>query len=251
MSIFKFLYVGMEEPSSFGLFHIVMVLSLSIFNIYLVKRKKNNKELTVLVLSLILLVLEILKQIYYSYNIDTNIWNYRWFVFPFQYCSIPMYLGVLAYFIKSEKIKNYMYIYIATYGLLGGLATLIYPEGVFTDTIFMNLQTFIHHGFQVVMGVYILSFRDIKFNRKNIINCFILFMIIFIMAMSMNIASYYLSIDGGLEMFFVSPFHKCILPILSEIYEFNYFIFLIVYILIALLGSTIVLKIGSKRREKC
>ena len=92
----------MIEPALFGSFHLIwLVLTLIISIIlYSIKKKYNEKQLKIVLgtYGIIALILEILKQLIWSFNYDvvTNIvtWDYQWYAFPFQLCTTPIYVSI-------------------------------------------------------------------------------------------------------------------------------------------------------------
>ncbi|HOO68447.1 MAG TPA: hypothetical protein PLC53_03675, partial [Bacilli bacterium] len=74
----------------------------------------------------------------------------------------------------------------------------------------------------------------------------IVFTICVFIALSIDISTYYLNIDDGLKMFFISPFHQSSLPVFDLIYsKVCYPIFLLSYLLIFTFGAFIILKLNK------
>ena len=163
-----------------------------------------------------------------------------------------MYVAFLASITKNKKLEKCLYSFLATYGLVGGIAVMLYPNTVFVSETLINIQTMTHHGLMVVMGLYVIISKSIDFNFKTLINALKVFLILILIALFINITTYYIGIDNGLEMFFISPFHTSSLPVFSIIYEkIPYILFLLFYIFIFTLGSSITLivsKIFIKKR---
>ena len=95
-----------------------------------------------------LLFFEILKQVIYTLQAG----HYQWYAFPFQFCSVPIYLVPLALLIRNEKIKTALYNFLSFYVLLAGLIVMFYPGDVFTTDVVINFQTMIHHMSMVLIG---------------------------------------------------------------------------------------------------
>ena len=72
-----------------------------------------------------------------------------------------------------------------------------------------------------------------------------------LIALIMDISTYYLHINNGLEMFFISPFHESSLPIFNIIYsKVNYILFLIIYILAFSFGAYLILLISKLLKKE-
>lgn len=93
----------------------------------LASKESRQTDLLLFLCSLILALTEIYKQLF-IYYIENN-GSYDWWYFPFQLCSIPMYLGLGIPFI-SPKLKNSFYSFIQDFGLLGGIMALAEPSGL-------------------------------------------------------------------------------------------------------------------------
>ncbi len=102
VKLMEFLNSEMETPVPWGWFHLMFLgISLLLVVYFFVTRKKaSEKELKIILLvyGVIALVLELLKQIAWSYNLDPNtgkiIWDYQWYAAPYQLCTTPIYASL-------------------------------------------------------------------------------------------------------------------------------------------------------------
>lgn len=229
----------MIKPTNYGWFHILCLIITILITIVLIYKKPNKKK-TMLVISIIMILFETYKQL--SFSFDNGIWNYQWYGFPFQFCATPMYVALVAGLTKNKKIEEYCYSFLATFGLIAGVSVMLYPNTVFVKEVLINIQTMQHHGFMVVMGAYILATHSVNRKYKEVIKeGFLVFIILVTLALTLDIITYYLNIDGGLEMFFISPFHTSELPVFNIIYEkVPYIIFLLIYLFAFFLGGSII-----------
>ncbi len=235
-----------EAPTSYGFLHILfLVLTVSILAFLIWKIKKiNNKKLDkmVFIFGIILLVIEVYKQIIYTYVHNDG--SYQWYAFPFQFCSTPMYVCLLLPFIKNENIKEAMYGYIAIFGSIAGIMVMIYPEDVFIRTLSICLQSMIWHSSMVILGIFILVKKYDASKIKSVVSSLVVFGIFVILAQIMNITFYHAFIkdlDQTFNMFFISPYFECTLPVFSIIYEkTNWFLCFVSYLIAFSLGGVIV-----------
>lgn len=245
--ILSFLKFEMNTPTNYGWFHIMCLFIMTLIILVLYIKRPNLKK-TILTMSTIMILFEIYKQL--SFSFWDGAWHYQWYIFPFQFCSVPMYVGLIAGLTKNKKIENACYSFLATYGLIAGISVMLYPNDVYIKEALINIQTMIHHGFMVIMGIYILLTSKVNFNTKTILNALTIFSLIVFIALLIDVSTYYLNIDGGLKMFFISPFHASTLPVFSIIYNKTpYIIFLLIYIVIFTIGAIIplVIKRGYKK----
>lgn len=242
----KFIYAfqnTMERPALYGWYHIlwlfILALTCSLIIIFRKKISQKAVKYTILSISILLIIFEIMKQLTYSFNWNENTqtatWYYQWYAFPFQFCSTPMYLMFIASLCNKSLFRDSLYSYLATYALFGGLVVMIYPGDVFTTTIFINIHTMFWHASMVVVGVLIWTVNSIDYKQKTFIKAFCVFLSMIFLAM---LANYIWKWSGGIEtgqtfnMFYISPFYKSTLPLVSIIYEnAPYIIFLLCYII--------------------
>ena len=255
----------METPACYGWFHILcLILSLA-FAVYLCTRRKNDSPEQVrkwlLGISVVVIILEVYKQINYSFSYaDGNVtFDFQWYAFPFQFCSTPMYVGLLAGLIKKGKLHNALCAYLATYAIFAGLCVMIYPGDVFIGTIGINIQTMICHGTMLPIGAYLYATGHVKLEHKTILKAIPLFAVAVAMAVGMNEIAH---ATGLLEretfnMFYVSPYCDPSLPIYSNVQAIvPYPWSLVIYIAgfsaaayLMLLGAMGIRKLFSKSRS--
>lgn len=215
----------MTAPVPYGGFHIFF-FALSIFaGIILCKRFQNADEKFVrrmlFVVSLAVILLEAYKQINFSFQYDGEsiTFDYQWYAFPFQFCSTPMYIGMLAAIIKDKRIHESLCAYLGTYAFFAGLCVMFYPTTVFVDTIGINIQTMICHGSMITIGIYLLYSGYVKTGYKTVFKALPVFIILVTMAIVMNEIAYQTGLleTETFNMFFLSPYCAPELPVYSLI----------------------------------
>ena len=238
--IIYFLQKRCEVPKSFGgwhIFAIVMIAALTAFLIIKFRKSSSTAVRNILLISwIVMLSFEIYKQLAFSmHSTDgiTAIWEYQWYSFPFQFCSTPLYVLPFAAFLPDGKLKQAVMSFLSTFSLFAGLAVVIYPNDVFTSMLGVNIQTMVHHGLQVALGIFISVYYARKHTFKNFAGGIAVFAVFCSVAIALNYAVHdILKVEEGFNMFYFSPYYDCTLPILSNIYKVvPYFAFLLVYIL--------------------
>lgn len=253
----------MQTPTLYGWFHILF-FALSVgAGVWLCVKYADPEEKFVRKLLLIVfglsVVLEIYKQINYTFTYDglTIAADYQWYAFPFQFCSTPMYVGVLAACLRKGKLQNALCTYLATYALFAGLCVMIYPGQVFIGTIGINIQTMICHGSMVTVGMYLLYSRYIKLEHKAIFKAVPVFACLIVMAMILNEIAHATGLlkTETFNMFFISPYCEGTLPVYSLVqgvvpYPWCTIIYIVMFTVAAyimlLLGMLVTKKTGKK-----
>ena len=115
-NVLKMMDRQMKTPQLFGWFHIVSLVLVILITIALCFQHKEDSatrvRTVVLVTAILVALSEIYKQINYSFSYTDGItYDYQWYAFPFQFCSTPMYVGLLAGILSKGKLQNALYAY--------------------------------------------------------------------------------------------------------------------------------------------
>lgn len=215
--VLRILDTSMETPQPYGWFHLVWFVLSILAIIPLVKYAKKPRRV-IWVVAVVVTLLEIYKQINYSFSYENGIsFDYQWYAFPFQFCSTPMYVGLLAGLVRPGKLRDSLWAYLATYALFAGLSVMVYPVSVFIPTIGINVQTMFCHGSMITVGVYLLCTGAVKPSVQTLWRAVPVFAVCLGLAIGMNEIAH---VTGLLEretfnMFFVSPYCEPSLPVYS------------------------------------
>jgi hypothetical protein len=245
----------MPFPTMFGLFHLISLIVVILVTVIVAIQFRHGGEKTLRIILLTMavttLTFELYKQLVFTFHYDAvnevSYWSYQWYAFPFHFCSIPMYLAPVAAFLKPGKVRQAIFNFLGTFGLFGGLAVMIYAEPVLISMIGISIQTMIHHGSQVVIGVFLLVSGRVQFNYKAMLGASIIFVIPVLLSILMNVVFYQINGTslGVFNMFWISPYFATDLPILSLIKPaVPYPIFVIIYIVGFILIATIMLSLA-------
>ena len=221
--IFDLMSFSMTAPTSYGWFHILSLGITFFTTFFLCHSIKNPTEKTVrrilFIVSLVVILFEIYKQFNFSfsYNEGKIIFDYQWYAFPFQFCSTPMYVGLLASLIKNERIHNSLCAYLATFSLFAGTAVMFYPSTVFIETIGINIQTMICHGSMITVGIYLFYTGYVPLKHNTILKALPVFAVNVGLAVIMNEIAHATGLleQETFNMFFVSPYCEPHLPVYS------------------------------------
>ena len=238
-SVLAFLDSSMETPASYGWFHLLWLALTFLALIPLLRFPKQKSDThirrVVLVTAIAVILLEVYKQINYSFSYENGIvFDYQWYAFPFQFCSTPMYIGLLAGLTKKGKVHESLCAYLATYALFAGLAVMVYPNDVFIGTIGINIQTMICHGSMITIAIYLFATGHVKLHHKTILKAMPVFAVTVGMAAVMNEIAYQVGLleTETFNMFFISPHCDPHLIIYSDVQKVVPFPWsLVIYIL--------------------
>ena len=250
-SILNFFESTMQTPTVYGWFHILFVLLVSVATVLICVKYKNCDEKTlrrmIFVLWLVMVVLEIYKQLVYTFSFEDGVMSsdYQWYAFPFQLCSTPIFALPFVIFLKDGPVREAFISYSALFAFFGGFVVFIYPGDVFVSTIGINIQSMVHHGIQIISGIFLVVHRRRAFNFKFLIKGLYVFCGFIVAAMLMNVAVYHAFVAAGIDetfnMFYISPYFDCTLPLLSLIYpRVPYALFFVIYTLGFFLAALVI-----------
>lgn len=207
--------------------------------------KLSRTDWTVFLFGVYLLGIETYKQIFFA-RIFTD---YQWYLFPFQFCSVPIYVCLIAPWLKNKKRKEACYSFIAIFGMIAGLAVMAMPTTVFVSEMSICIHTMIWHGGMIVIGTYLLARYRIGtaisqwIQASGVLSIFILVAIVF------NMALHLFAPTLILNPFFLSPWQASPFPVLSTILTkgqgsygvfWGWIIYLLAYVVVFYVGGLLV-----------
>ena len=226
------MHTAQEVPGFFGGLHFAFFLGVVLTSLALCIYCRDVDEKTfrriIGIMFLVMLVGEALKQFAYPFEIVDGevVYEYDWTAFPFQLCSTPIYVLPLVAFLPDSKVRDAAAAYLMTYGLTGGIAVYIFPSSVFIEAIFINYQTMIHHGIQIVSGIYIAAYYRRKLGKRFYLGAVSVFAVTYTIALLLNTVFYDILLKIGqidseqtFNMFYISPIQGMMLPSLFDFME--------------------------------
>ena len=218
-----FLQGRMEEPGIISWFHFIALIPIIALAILIPLFFKDAKEKVykriLFIFWIVLITLEIFKQLIKSFHYgEPSYWEYSIRDFPFSICSMVYYLMPIILFVNKEKhpkIVDAAIGYFSFITLSMGIVVCIYTKMVTSDLIFINIQTFVHHGSLIILGVYIFVWNRKSITIKTYYRSLIAFAITAAIAIIINLAFY----PHFINMFFINPTRITNLPIGNVVQE--------------------------------
>ena len=98
--------------------------------------------------------------------------SYNWWYFPFQLCSIPMYI-LLAYpWLRRPSVRRILLTFLMSYTLLGGIAVFADTSGLHYSYAPLTVHSYVWHCLLILLGI-ICGFIYFRFFRnKNTLRAF-------------------------------------------------------------------------------
>jgi len=238
------LWEYMDTPQAFGPFHLIFFAFFILLEVLLVVffRKCNDKTFRkiVFICWIIIVIFEIFKQIYWNfelkqtivgesvrYNIGARSGKYEWSSFPYQFCSLPLYLWPLLVFLPDSKFRDIMNIFIATFVFFAGFGYFFVPASLYSST-FISHQTLIHHGLQWSICLFIFIHEFDKFTYKKFLWSSLWLVGTVALAVILNVI---FSNFGSLNLFELNPIQPTSAALFGDILKaVGYPLYLLIYL---------------------
>lgn len=259
VQILKFFGSLMERPTNYGWFHL-MYIGLVIVGTFLLvffgkDMKRKNYKLTLLIIWIVLLSLEIFKQLTWSIDWDLSgsmpkFVRYQWYTFPFQMCATPMVVLPFIIFTDNTKIEDACCAYLMTFALFAGLAVMVFPNDVFVQTISINIQTMTYHGLMVLLGIFLAVYKRRDLSIKYFLGALVPYTALICVAVLLNETVYFAIPNESFNMFYISTHYDSTLPVVQMLNGkvspvIRIFIYYLVFIFLAFVVYMIVFFFSS------
>lgn len=199
------------------------------------KTTKKKEDRIFLIVGLIMATSEILKQLLLTFVVNGGsylLWN-----FPWQLCSIPMYVSILVFIVGlagKMKLREGLITFLSDFGLMSGIAAFCDTSGMQYTLFVLTLHSYLWHLVLIGLGIYAGTRK-----RKTGILSFISPVIIYLLAAGVaEIINLSLNPYGLINMFYINPryvFSQVVIRDLDGILPNN--VVIIIYILASVLGA--------------
>ena len=205
----------MERPTAWGTFHslffFIGIPAAILIAFGLRKISKKSEKHLFFTIGTLLILSEIFKGLAFT-AIEGA---YRFDLIPFQLCSIPMYLCILISMLPEGKLSGAIRTFIATFGLMGGVASYIAPGTMCREWFELTLHSFIWHLILIFLGFYVFFSQNTKIQKRDFLGAEILYLSLCVIAFGINLLC--TNAQGiDVNMFYIGP-KPSPLPICREI----------------------------------
>lgn len=207
----------MEPPRAWGTFHTLFFaigIPLAVLCAFLLRKlSKRGERKLFFAVGTALLLSEIFKQLAYT-AIEGA---YRCDMIPFQLCSIPMYLAIALAFLPDGRFARSARVFIATFGLMGGVASYIAPGTMCRNILELTLHSFLWHLCLIFLGCFVIFSRNTDFKKNGFLGALLLYLSLCAVALTINVLC--INAPGAdVNMFYIGP-KPSPLPLCRDITE--------------------------------
>ena len=177
----------MTPPVLYGPFHLLAAFggsAVAIWAAWLFSPKNHPNTNTrihqkkfdriMLISGVILLIGELYKQLMNFYVVNDHV--YDWWIFPFQLCSLPMYLCPLLIMIHNEKRHRILCTFLLDFNMMGAVATFIDPSGIFHPYWMLTLHGILWHLMLIFVGFVIIFSHEADLTTRGFLRTLPLFL---------------------------------------------------------------------------
>ena len=236
-------YVPKTPFSAFGWFHLLCVficVCAMVATCFAAARLPERKrevytDRVVFGCGVAFALLEIYKQIYGYFILGSGIYDFS--IFPFQFCSLPIYVCLLSPLLREGRLKHAAYCFLALFGTVGGYLVVGYPK--LPPQLSLCIHTMLWHVLMIVLGGFLLVARrcGIRF-REDYLSAAGLFLGSVALATLFNVLLEPLASasDTAINLFYLSPYQRTQFVLISDVQDaFGWFPSVLCYVFLFLL----------------
>lgn len=183
---------------------------------------------------LLLLISELWKQ--YTLTFVLGHGHYNWWYFPFQLCSIPMYLCLSLPFLSIEGTRI-VKVFLMDYTLLSGIFTFFDTSGLLYPLVALTVHSYLWHIALILLGLLSGLTADFHFTWKRWRHATYIFAIGCLIAEILNVCVHSFA---EINMFYINPYYPVTQAVFRDVAQtFGRSFSLVFYVLCIILGSAL------------
>jgi len=239
------------RPQPYGPFHIicaVLGIAAAVACAYGMRDFRGKRtDRVVLCAGCFLLLTEIYKQLFLYYVVNNGI--YKFWYLPFQLCSIPMYLCLIAPFLSNSALKSAIYMFMSTFTLVSGIVVFVDPPGMLHSYITLTAHSFLWHFILIFLGVFLTLARRGSTQKHDFRHAVYLYLGLCAVALALNFVLWDVS-GKNINMFYLGPMksQQLVFGYIAE--RWGWYVNTPIFIASTILGAFICLKISNVKFKR-
>ena len=255
-NLFRGMAYTWEAPKLFGWFHCIMSTAMILAAIVLYRRDRSlsavQKKKRLFTAGVVLTVSEVWKQLFIWFNVSGEVYN--WWYFPFQLCSMPMYLCLILPLCR-RGMETAVLRFLGSCGIFAALCALAFPVDMLRVWPLLTMHGFLWHGVMIYTGLISLSLSPVR-KWQDHTHPILLLLVLACAAEVINSIGTAAAGSGPIpDMFYISPYIVTQQPVFHDIaVRFGNTVEIMVYMTaVAVLsyGTGKYISLGMERRGTC
>lgn len=141
---------------------------------------------------------ELWKQLFLT---QLNSGIYDWWHFPFQLCSIAMYVLLAFPWVKNVRLRAVLVHFLMCYSLLGGIAVFADTSGLHYPVLPLTVHSYLWHVLLIVIGVTAGAAGRAP-SLRHFLDATVLYLLCCVIA---EVCNHFLGKYGSINMFYINP----------------------------------------------
>lgn len=238
----------MEMPAAYGVFHLlstVILLAVTVVVAWRLRSTTERQHRAVLgIVGGFLLATEVYK---IAFHIVVNPYDWGFFgCFPFQLCSVPMYLCVFCALCKNERLNRWLYECMFAVNMFGGIMAFAEPSGIQHTFVTLTAHAYIWHMALIFVGLYLYFSKRVCTDARSYRKAIAVYLGSCVLAQVFNLV-----FAGKVNCFYISPYIQSPLAVFKDIYaSCGWLVNMVLLILALSLASAAVYYVGYYFRAR-
>ncbi len=186
-------------------------------------------------IGLLLFASELWKQWVLTFILNDGVYDF-WY-FPFQLCSIPMYLLLVLPLFRNNSHTKVIFTFLMDYSLLSGIFVFFDTSGMRYPLISLTIHSYVWHIVLIMIGIGsgITLYRFYSSNFASFGKATGLFISCAVIAQCLNLS---IGSHAQINMFYINPFEPATQTFFSLIYRnWGFGIYMTIYLGVIILGA--------------
>lgn len=187
--------------------------------------------------AIIMIGSEIWKQYTLTFTLGNG--HYNLWYFPFQLCSIPMYVCLALALLdkKHAELSSCLLSFLMSFGLLGGIFAFADTSGMHYSYAPLTIHSYAWHILLIVLGCYCGLCKKTEHSYRGLRFSVTLYLACCLIATALNI---FLRPYGLINMFYINPYYAMNQKVFSHITDlFGNSIGIISYVFASIVGASL------------
>ena len=140
--------------------------------------------------------------------------SYNWWYFPFQLCSVPMYLLLLLPVVHASRLRRIFLTFLMDFSLLSGIGAFLDTSGMHYPLPALTCHSYLWHLLLIAVGIFCGLSAISDHTWHGFSSSVILFAVLCSAATVINLT---IGRTHDIDMFYISPYYQMSQVIISDL----------------------------------